>query len=347
MVHGSFSFFSLLNLFILFGASRAKIPAIIVFGDSTVDPGNNNFIPTIVKSNFPPYGRDFYHGKPTGRFCNGRLVIDFLAEGFGIKPYVPAYLDPAYGIKDFATGVSFASAGTGYDNLTSFTVSVIPMWKELEYFKLFKRDLVTFMGENNAKKRLNDALFMISLGTNDFILNYYLLPAGRKIHYTVDEYSDYLIHIAEKFVLEIYRLGARKISLVGLPPVGCLPLIRSINGGACREDCNNLARRFDEKLKVVIAKLSKELNGIKLLFTDVFTPALHVINNAQAYGFDSVGVACCGTGTIELSYLCNANNPLTCIDASKYVFWDSVHPTEKLYHIVASHLLKTTLAEFL
>jgi hypothetical protein len=28
-------------------------------------------------------------------------------------------LDPAYTIADFATGVCFASAGTGYDNATS------------------------------------------------------------------------------------------------------------------------------------------------------------------------------------------------------------------------------------
>ncbi|KAF9603324.1 hypothetical protein IFM89_034673 [Coptis chinensis] len=58
-------------------------------------------------------------------------------------------------------------------------------------------------------------------------------------------------------------------------------------------------------------------------------------------------IACCGTGTVELSYLCNGNNPFTCKDASKYVFWDSMHPTEKLYHIVADQLIKTTLAEFL
>lgn len=96
----------------------ARVPAIIVFGDSTVDSGNNNQISTILKSNFDPYGRDFIGG-PTGRFSNGRVPTDFICEAFGIKPTIPAYLDPAYDIKDFATGVCFASAGTGYDNATS------------------------------------------------------------------------------------------------------------------------------------------------------------------------------------------------------------------------------------
>lgn len=99
--------------------TSAKVPAIIVFGDSTVDAGNNNVIATLLKSNFKPYGRDFRDGKPTGRFSNGKIPPDFISEYFGLKSTVPAYLDPSYNISDFATGVCFASAGTGYDVETS------------------------------------------------------------------------------------------------------------------------------------------------------------------------------------------------------------------------------------
>lgn len=111
--------FWLLHGLLLVAGARARVPAIIVFGDSSVDAGNNNFIPTVARSNFKPYGRDFSGGRPTGRFSNGRIPTDFLSEAFHIKPSIPAYLDPAYSISDFATGVSFASAGSGYDNATS------------------------------------------------------------------------------------------------------------------------------------------------------------------------------------------------------------------------------------
>jgi hypothetical protein len=100
-------------------ASPNKVPAVIVFGDSTVDTGNNNLIGTMLKSNFPPYGRDMAGAKATGRFCNGRLPPDFISEALGLPTLVPAYLDPAYGIQDFARGVCFASAGTGLDNATA------------------------------------------------------------------------------------------------------------------------------------------------------------------------------------------------------------------------------------
>lgn len=100
----------------------AEIPAVIVFGDSSVDTGNNNELSTFLRSNFEPYGRDFFGGEPTGRFSNGRLPSDFISEAFGLKPVVPAFLNPNYNIDDFATGVCFASAGTGYDNATSDTL---------------------------------------------------------------------------------------------------------------------------------------------------------------------------------------------------------------------------------
>lgn len=62
-----------------------KPSALFVFGDSTVDAGNNNFIRTPMKSNFPPYGRDFFNHIPTGRFTNGRLVSDFIGKTLTIK----------------------------------------------------------------------------------------------------------------------------------------------------------------------------------------------------------------------------------------------------------------------
>lgn len=53
-------------------------PAVLVFGDSIVDTGNNNFIKTIAKCNFPPYGQDFMGGNPTGRFSNGKVPADLI-----------------------------------------------------------------------------------------------------------------------------------------------------------------------------------------------------------------------------------------------------------------------------
>jgi len=47
-------------------------------------------------------------------------------------------------------------------------------------------------------------------------------------------------------------------------------------------------------------------------------------------GFDEVDHGCCGSGYIETTFMCNGFS-LVCSDPSKFVFWDSIHPTEKAY----------------
>jgi hypothetical protein len=101
------------------GPGKVPAPAVIVFGDSTADTGNNNFIQTMARGNHPPYGRDYAGGVATGRFSNGCLPADFVSEALGLPRSVPAYLDPGHTIHHLATGVSFASAGAGLDNMTA------------------------------------------------------------------------------------------------------------------------------------------------------------------------------------------------------------------------------------
>ena len=63
------------------GAEAGKVPAIYVFGDSTADVGNNNYLQrSNAKANFPPNGIDFPFSRPTGRFSNGYNGIDFLGK---------------------------------------------------------------------------------------------------------------------------------------------------------------------------------------------------------------------------------------------------------------------------
>nr|XP_010943280.1 GDSL esterase/lipase At2g42990-like [Elaeis guineensis] len=276
----------LVPLFLHLAEITAKVPAIIIFGDSSVDTGNNNYIPTIARSNFKPYGRDFIGGQPTGRFCNGRLATDFISEAFGLPPTVPAYLDPTYGIKDFAAGVCFASAGSGYDNATSDVLSVIPLWKELEYFKEFCGKLKAYQGEAKAQQTLRESLYIISLGTNDFLENYYTVPGGRGSQYTVEEYQDFLIGIAEGFLREIYQSGARKVDVTGILPMGCLPLERvtSPTMGACNELYNKVAWNFNSKLQCLIKKLNGELHGVTIVYSDVYQLFLDVLQKPLTYG---------------------------------------------------------------
>jgi hypothetical protein len=62
---------------------RPRVPAILVFGDSIVDTGNNNAVHTLTKADYSPYGKDL---NGTGRFSNGRIPPDMIGLSFSTTP---------------------------------------------------------------------------------------------------------------------------------------------------------------------------------------------------------------------------------------------------------------------
>ncbi|GLT82613.1 hypothetical protein SLE2022_009740 [Rubroshorea leprosula] len=331
-------------------SKNTTFPAVIVFGDSIVDPGNNNYISTIIKCDFAPYGRDFQGGKATGRFSNGKVPSDFAAEFYGIKELLPAYLDPNLNLQDLLTGVSFASGGAGYDPLTSKIASVLSLSDQLELFKEYKEKIKLAMGEEQTTNFLSKVLFIICTGSDDIANTYFTTPF-RRAHYDIDSYTNLTVSSASQFFQELYGEGARRIAILGLPPIGCVPSQRTLGGGkqrGCVEAANRAATLFNSKLSAQVDSLKKSLPGLKTVYNDIYNPLLSIIQNPQKYGFEEANKGCCGTGNIEVSILCNQlSNHKTCKDASKFVFWDSYHPTEAAYKILSSVILNQRLNDLL
>lgn len=124
------------------------------------------------------------------------------------------------------------------------------------------------------------------MGTNDFLENYYVLP-HRSFQFSPQGYQKFLVGIARSFIAEIYHLGARKISITGLPPMGCLPLERTLNWGRCVARYNYVAREFNKKLKVLVEILNDELSGIQLVFSNPYYVLDKIIRDPQSFGNNS------------------------------------------------------------
>ncbi|KAJ0986163.1 hypothetical protein J5N97_004519 [Dioscorea zingiberensis] len=92
-------------------STGACFTSIISFGDSISDTGNLIFaLNNSHRVNRLPYGETFFH-HPTGRFSDGRLIADFIANELGLPlltPYLPYYGDGW----SFRKGVNFAVAGS-------------------------------------------------------------------------------------------------------------------------------------------------------------------------------------------------------------------------------------------
>ncbi|XP_010320438.1 GDSL esterase/lipase EXL3 [Solanum lycopersicum] len=345
-------FISFLLLFINCCEGKVQLPnnmvvkAVFAFGDSIVDQGSNNYVSTIVKCNFPPYGKDFNGGLPTGRFSNGKTPPDLIVEELGIKDFVPAYLDPNLKIEDLITGVSFASGGCGYDPLTATIVSAIPLSTQLNQFKEYLSKLEVLVGEEEANDILKNSLFLVVAGSDDLANTYF--TAGVRLKKDVNSYTDLMVAKASEFVQELYNLGARKIGIFGIPPIGCVPSQRTLAGGphrVCSEEYNEAAQLANTKFSTQIHSLSQKLAQSKLVFLEIYNPLLDLIVNPKKYGFEEVDKGCCGTGKIEVTVLCNKFSG-TCEDDTKYLFWDSYHPTEKGYKILVDQLLNKYVNQF-
>ncbi|KAK6917647.1 GDSL lipase/esterase [Dillenia turbinata] len=299
------------------------ISAIYVFGDSTVDPGNNDYIDTLFKANWYPYGKDFIHQIPTGRFTNGKLATDFIASYVGVKEYIPAYLDPTIKLEDMITGVAFASAASGYDPLTAAISNVIHMPKQLDHFKAMKAKLEQANGKERTQEHISKAVFIVSAGTNDFVINYYGLPL-RRSQFSVLDYQNLLLQQANELYQGLWDEGARRIAVIGLPPMGCVPAVITLMGpkanfrhDKCEEEYNNVAQAYNKKLQSELNNLQEKwaYSGTRIFYVDIYYSLNNIIRSYTKYA----------------SFLCNPHSPL-CADASKYVFYDSIHPTERTYY---------------
>jgi len=164
---------------------------------------------------------------------------------------------------------------------------VIPLWKELEYYKDYQKKLRAYVGERKANEIFSEALYLMSLGTNDFLENYYTFPT-RRSQFTVRQYEDFLVGLARNFITKLYHLGGRKISLTGVPPMGCLPLERTTNimgQHDCIQEYNKVAVEFNGKLEGLVSELKRELPELRMLFTrTVYDNVYQIIRNPAAYG---------------------------------------------------------------
>ncbi|XP_076907313.1 GDSL esterase/lipase APG-like [Bidens hawaiensis] len=321
--------------------SSSVVPAIIAFGDSAVDVGNNDYLPTIFKANYPPYGRDFVNHQPTGRFCNGKLATDITADTLGFSTYPPAYLSPEATGKKLLIGANFASAGSGYDDKTAIASHAIPLSQQLAYYKEYQGKLSQVAGSKSTSI-IKDALYLISAGNSDFVQNYYVNPFINKL-YTADQYGSYLVGIFSSFVKDLYGLGARRIGVTSLPPLGCLPAVRTLFGAhekGCVARFNTDAQAFNKKVNAAATQLGKQLPGLKIVIFDIFQPLYDLVKDPASHGFLEATRGCCGTGRVETTvFLCNPKSIGTCSNATQYVFWDSVHPSEAANQVLADALI--------
>ncbi|XP_057787310.1 GDSL esterase/lipase At5g08460-like [Salvia miltiorrhiza] len=326
---------------LLANGGAAKYTAMYVFGDSLTDPGNNKyFVDSTAKADYLPYGMDFSEG-PTGRFCNGKLIVDFLAEMVGL-PMLPSYVDVIVKGASTAAGVNYASAGAGILGDTGYRFGrVVPLSQQIRNLKKTVDELR--MQENEVSNYLARALVFLDIGANDYLNNYLQPDYYASSHiYNITEFVDLLVNRYTDHILEIHGMGLRKFMIADASPIGCGPL--RIRNKVCDDSLNKMVGMLNRRLKPLVHHLNSNYPGSQFMYAPSFQVFTQLFHNAAAYGFKVKDEACCGEngngkGTKPLCY----KDTVPCPNRDEYLFWDAAHPSEAANRILAHLIYNATL----
>ncbi|PHT55164.1 hypothetical protein CQW23_03650 [Capsicum baccatum] len=323
--------------------------------------GNNNLLPTLAKADFKPYGSNFNGGRATGRFTNGKTVADFIAEFLGL-PFSPPYVRLRRGsIK--LTGLNYASGSCGILPYTgNFLGKCLHFSEQVDLFqRTVKRELPRqFDDPEELSSYLSRSIFLISTGSNDYVNNY-LQPNlyGTSKDYTPESFAKLLINVLSQqfqanhlksncnyyssmFGQRLYELGARKVIVFEIGPIGCIPSFtkKLSHNERCAEKYNDLAVMFNNQLSDMLKNFTSTLPDSAFILGNAHWLGYDAIINPFTYGLMDPSSPCCvtwGNGT-------SACIPelVPCRDADKHYFWDGYHLTETMYRVIATKCFNDT-----
>ncbi|XP_050215571.1 GDSL esterase/lipase At1g71691-like [Mercurialis annua] len=304
---------------------REMVPAMFIFGDSLIDNGNNNNLPSLAKANYFPYGIDF-NGGPTGRFSNGYTMVDQIAEMLGL-PLIPAFSEASG--DEVLHGVNYASAAAGILDITGRNfVGRIPFNQQISNFQTTLNQITDNLGAVEVAKAIGQSIFFVGMGSNDYLNNYLMPNYPTKNQYNGLQYADLLVQQYTRQLTSLYNLGARKFILGGLGMMGCIPSILAQNpAGLCSEEVNQLVMPFNQNVKAMMNNFNTDLPGSKFIFIDIAHMFRDILTNAPAYGFSVINRGCCGIGRNRGQVTCLPFQT-PCPNREQYIFWDAFHPTE-------------------
>ncbi|OVA20822.1 Lipase [Macleaya cordata] len=347
---------------VVMGVPPCNYPAIYNFGDSNSDTGGISaaFIPIP-----PPNGETFF-GRPSGRVCDGRLVIDFMAEHLGL-PYLSPYLDSIG--TNFKHGANFATGGSTIrpQNGTFFDsgVSPFPLNVQLWQFDQFKartgelyKQAKNHSDRNNFPKPedFSKAIYTIDIGQNDLAFGFQKMSHAQVLATIPDILDQFSIAVHK-----LYQQGAKTFWIHNTGPLGCLPLTRAYFFGSgpgfydqngCVKSHNDVAVEFNRQLKERVIGLRAQLPHAALTYVDVYAAKYELISNTRTHGFVEPMKICCGHHEgyhVWCGQKMNINGTEvyggSCGNPATYVSWDGTHYSHAANHWIANHILNGALSD--
>lgn len=338
-------------------ASGCPFPAIFNFGDSNSDTGG---LVAAFPSESRPNGETYFK-EPAGRFSDGRVVLDFVAEGLGL-PLVSPYLQSIG--SNFTNGANFATAGASVSlpnsSLPKGWLSPFYLQVQFNQFSQLKAKALELFSQGKFVSVLplpsafGDALYTFDIGQNDFTAQF---TSGTPLDQVAAIFPQ-VVDTIGNVVASLYTDGGRFFWITNMGPLGCYPAnlasiphnASDLDTNGCLISINSVVANFNDLLRNKSFLLQTQLYGASVIYVDSNAIKYQLWANGTASGFKYTTTACCGTGgqyNFDSSITCTnsaiVNGQIvtasSCSDPSSHVSWDGVHFTESANRYVATQIL--------
>ncbi|CAN6200004.1 unnamed protein product [Urochloa humidicola] len=324
------------------------------FGDSITDNGNwMRYARSPGAVARPPYGETFFR-RPNGRFCDGRIIIDHIADALAI-PFLTPYL-VGNTSEDYEHGANFAVGGAtalGHEYFRGKKLDIrftpYSLHWQMTWLKKVLRMLSPEQGPGWSDM-MESSLFLVGeIGGNDY--NQALFQ-GRSVDVVKTYIPDVVAGISAS-VTELIDLGARTVVVPGNFPVGCNPgyLTKFQTNDTAQYDSvgclrwpNDLTQLHNRYLRAELVKLRRRHPGVAVIYADYYAAAMDLTADPRKHGFGGDPlVSCCGGGgpyNANLTAHCGTNTATACRDPYKAVSWDGFHFTDHAYKVITDGVLR-------
>lgn len=306
-------------------AGQIKYPAMLVFGDSLSDTGND-FLATSAQQLTPaiPPSVTPYATYWQGRFTNGPVAVEYLWRLVSRKnnaEVAPSLSDPTLQTKP---GISFAFGGatSGVSTATPMGFTVPGL---LGQVNLFSAAL-------NGRKASNQALYVVWSGANDYLQQ------------TTSNPYEVVGHVAQA-IRTLYAAGARDFLVPNLANLGVTPFVQAQGLGP---QFKQLSQSHNALLKTTLGTLERELRQIRIVQVDVYKLGEAVLSTGLVSAdMPALEYLAPGTGAMD----CLFRNPATCVNVTQqgfmppFMFWDLMHPTTQVHGVLGTAMFGALLTQ--
>lgn len=294
-------------------AVTSPYSGLVVFGDSLSDTGNFSSRVSALTFGLVTFP-DLPYGYAPGRFSDGPVAVEYLAQSLGL------------GLTNYA----FGGAKTGPSVIPGVSDNYVDESGEAAILGLggapFNGTSVTTQVAshiaNSGGSVAGDALYVIWAGPNDYFSLADRLPVTppAEVSALTSAYIDNAITHVQGSVTSLYMAGARSFLIPNMANLGVTPYAAGV-GATFATAATQVTALHNFYLDGLLDGLKASLTGAEFFTSDVFSLTTQGSVNPASLGFGNSADEC-------------QSNP-ACTDPSQFVYWDDVHITTAAHRAVA------------